>query len=252
MVKHHREAELAIRTAGGLPAESARVIPQQIRDYTIVGIIGEGGMGIVYLGRREVEGAAQSVAIKVDGSAIGSVDAQRRFLSERAILAGIDHPFIAQIFDWGNDEDGRAFQVMEFINGLPVDEYVNSNQLADSDIVDLLQKVCVAIEASHRNLVIHRDIKPSNILITQDGFPKLIDFGIAKQLDQSDLTIAGQLAFTPAYASPEQIKGEQLTTATDVYSLGIVMYKLFCAQLPYDISTLSWRDAQDFAGGPTG
>ena len=245
MVRHHQQAETAIQTAGGLSMSPDLVLPKQIGDYTIAGIIGEGGMGRVYLGRRRVEGLTQHVAIKVNGSAFDTAEVRRRFLGERAILASLDHPYIAQILDWGTTEDGRSFQIMEFIDGIPINEYVRQHGYSPAKIIRLVLNVCTAIEAAHRNLIIHRDIKASNILVTRDGLPKLIDFGIAKQLEDTEQTIASQLAFTPAYASPEQIRGEQLTTATDVYSIGVVLFNLMTNKLPHDLTNLSWRQAQD-------
>lgn len=246
MVENHREAEAAFPTAGGNIGLDQFALPARIGEYDIAGVIGQGGMGMVYLGHREQDDLKQTVAIKVDASPIGSLEAQRRFQSERAILAALNHPFVAQVFDWGTTEDGRSYQVMEFVDGLPIDEFVTAQALNQQQILELVQKVCTAVQSAHRNLVFHRDIKPGNVLITADGLPKLIDFGIAKHLDNNELTIVGQISFTPAYASPEQIRGEQLTTATDVNSLGVLLYKLVCGSLPYDLSQLSWREAQDF------
>lgn len=227
----------ALRSGGGTD-------PNRIGDFEIEETIGEGGMAVVYLGTRAVGSQAQRVAIKVN-RIFGNTDAaKRRFESERELLASLNHPYVAHLLDWGATEDGDVYQVMEWIDGVPIDEFVKERHYSVAEIVQLLLQVCMAVAASHQNLIIHRDLKPSNILVTQDGIPKLIDFGIAKQVD-SELTSREEIAFTLAFASPEQIRGEMLTTATDVYSLGVLAYLLLTGQRPHDIAGLSWHQAQE-------
>src|SRR5262249_30517086 len=148
-----------------------------------------------------------------------------------------DHPNIARLLDGGATDDGRPYFVMEHIEGLPIDEYCRQRRLSVDDRLRLFRQVCAAVHYAHQNLVIHRDLKPSNIVVTEDGAPKLLDFGIAKLL-QADLaqsfdTLSGVTPMTPAYASPEQMRGEKLTTASDVYSLGVVLYELLTGLSPY-------------------
>ena len=208
-------------------------MPERIGNFRVVSELGRGGMGVVYLGEREDE-FHQRVAIKVvqrgfDAEMLG------RLRRERQILATLDHPNIARLVDGGSTDDGRPFFAMDHIEGRDLLAWCNENCLDVRQRVRLFVGVCAAVQYAHRNLVIHRDLKPSNILVTDDGVPKLLDFGIAKLLaaEASDETRTGLVPMTPDYASPEQMLGEPLTTATDVYSLGVVLFELLTGVHPY-------------------
>jgi eukaryotic-like serine/threonine-protein kinase len=202
-----------------------------IGPYRLTVEIGRGGMGIVYRAVREDE-YRQFVAIKIVKHGLNAGDMLVRFRHERQILALLNHPNIARMLDGGTTQDGRPYFVMELVAGRPIDAYCDENQLGIKERLRLFVKVCAAVAHAHRHLVIHRDLKPDNILITSDGEPKLLDFGIAKvftpdqQEGGSTLTSAWVRLLTPDYASPEQVLGERITTATDIYSLGAVLYEL--------------------------
>ena len=198
--------------------ESVRIGP-----YRTIREIGRGGMGTVYLAVRDDGQFRQEVALKLLRGSIATDDFVRRFRRERQILAGIEHPNIARLVDGGRTTDGLPYFVMEYIDGTPVDTFCDTHELDTRERVRLVRKVCSAVQLAHQNFVIHRDLKPANILVTQDGEPKLLDFGIAKVLDGHEIaddTSATKLdtrLMTPDYASPEQILGENITTASDVY-----------------------------------
>ncbi len=209
--------------------------------YKIVKLIARGGMGLVYLGQRDDE-VKQQAAVKIIGPGFVTESVLKRFRNERQTLANLNHPNISKLLDAGITDDGIQFLVMEYIDGIPVDEYCDKNNLTIKERMKLFLKIASVVQYAHHNLVIHRDLKPSNILVTSDGEPKLLDFGIAKILDKDGsendkLTIKGIANFTPEYASPEQVMGESITTASDVYSLGIVLYKLLTGHNPYKISS---------------
>jgi serine/threonine protein kinase/tetratricopeptide (TPR) repeat protein len=207
--------------------------------FTIESRIAEGGMGVVFLAHRSDGKFEQSVAIKLLTTTIASEEMRARFLAERRILASLSHPNIASLLDGGETDDGIPYLVMEYVDGLSIIEYCERNDLPLPARLRLFRQVCGAVQYAHRNLVIHRDIKPANIFVTQDGTPKLLDFGIAKLLDAdgsaADLTRVGSRIMTPRHASPEQVLGVAVTTATDIYSLGVLLYELACGQFPYDI-----------------
>lgn len=209
---------------------------EQVGPYRIVKILGTGGMGDVYLAER-IDGAfEQKVAIKLIKRGMDSDAILRRFVNERQILASLDHPNIAHLVDGGTTSDGLPYFVLEYVEGENILEYSSRNNLDVNGRLELFRQVCSAVAYAHRNLVVHRDLKPSNVLVTRDGVPKLLDFGIAKILRANDtdaVTATQQYVFTPEYASPEQVRGEQLTTATDVYSLGIVLFELLTGKRPY-------------------
>ena len=212
----------------------------RIGPWRVVRLLGRGGMGAVFLAERDDSEYERQVAVKVIGSGFDAPIVYQRFLSERQILAGFDHPHIAKLFDAGTARDGRPYLVMEYIDGVPIDQYCFENQLSVKERLDLFKKVCSAVSYAHRNLVVHRDLKPSNILVTSDGEPKLLDFGIAKLLDPANFPIELEQTrtvhrpMTPNWASPEQLRGDPITTGTDVYALGLLLYKLLTGRLPFE------------------
>jgi serine/threonine-protein kinase len=214
-------------------------VPDRIGQYQLLRLAGEGGMSKVYLALRADDEFQKRVALKVVRQDLDREDLVRRFRTERQILAGLDHPNIAKLLDGGTTPEGRPYFVMDFIDGIPIDRYCDENCLTVDQRLDLFQAVCSAAHYAHQNLVIHRDIKPSNILVTADGVPKLLDFGIAKILkpeqfaQQVEYTADWMRPMTPRYASPEQIQGHPVTTTCDVYSLGVLLYKLLTGHLPY-------------------
>lgn len=228
-----------VRTAASklTTAEEGR----RIGPYRVVRVIGQGGMGQVYLAKRDDEELDLDVAIKVVGW-FAVTDAQvERFLAERQILASLNHPYIARLLDGGRTEEGVPYLAMEYIEGSSITEYADAASLSLAERLELFLKVCDAVQHAHRQLVIHRDIKPSNILVTRDGTPKLLDFGIAKLLDTSlavrsqPVTRADMRVLTPEYASPEQLRGLPVTIQTDVYGLGVLLYQLITGRFPYVI-----------------
>lgn len=225
----------------GVAVAEARVptrIGRRIGVYEILEQIGHGGMGEVYRAAR-VDGVYEKqVAVKFVRSGYDSGLVIDRFRHERQILATLDHRNIARLLDGGTTEEGIPYLVMELIEGLPIDEYCERHDLGISERLELFAQVCSAVQYAHQRLVVHRDLKPSNILVTAEGSPKLLDFGIAKILDPAagaETTLIRPM--TPEYASPEQIRGETITTASDVYSLGVVLYRLLVGRSPYRVDT---------------
>jgi non-specific serine/threonine protein kinase/serine/threonine-protein kinase len=214
----------------------------QIGAYKIVREIGRGGMGSVYLGTRADERFTKSVAIKLIKLGMDTDDILNHFRNEQRILGNLDHPNIARLLDAGSTQNGIPYFIMEYVEGQPIDEYCDQHSLPITERLKLFQQVCAAVSYAHRNLVIHRDIKPTNILVTAEGVPKLLDFGIAKIL-QSDSgersTRTGINFMTPEYASPEQAQGLLVTTLSDVYSLGILLYELLTGHSPYNLTNRS-------------
>jgi eukaryotic-like serine/threonine-protein kinase len=222
--------------------ENATVGPidRTISRYRILEKIGEGGMGDVYRAARADGQFTKEVAIKFVRGGFDTAFVLQRFRNERQILAGLDHPNIAHLLDGDTTDDGVPYLVMELVKGVPIDRYCDAHRLTVTQRLQLFRDVCAAVQYAHQRLVIHRDIKPSNILVTEEGTPKLLDFGIAKILDpaaREEATIAHPM--TLEYASPEQIRGEPITTATDVYSLGVVLYHLLTGRSPYPRDTQS-------------
>jgi non-specific serine/threonine protein kinase/serine/threonine-protein kinase len=202
--------------------------------YQILEEIGHGGMGEVYCATRADGQYEKEVAVKLVRGGFDSRAVLERFRNERQILATLDHPNIGRLLDGGTTDDGTPYLVMELIRGKNIDQYCDEHCLSINERLLLFAQVCRAVQYAHQRLVIHRDIKPSNILVTEDGVPKLLDFGIAKILDPSAQVEVTQLRpMTPEYASPEQVRGEPITTATDVYSLGVVLYQLLTGCFPY-------------------
>jgi len=207
--------------------------------YKIIEQIGAGGMGEVYRAVRDDDQYRKQVAIKLVRTGQDSALVVSRFKNERQILASLDHPNIARLLDGGTTKEGAAYFVMELIEGQPIDQHCIHYRLLVTERLKLFLQICAAVQYAHQRLIIHRDIKPGNILVTSDGVPKLLDFGIAKLLDvnaeggQAEATMTLFRVLTPAYASPEQVKGEPITTASDVYSLGVVLYELLTGSSPY-------------------
>ena len=210
---------------------------RRIGAYRILREIGRGGMGTVYLAARADDAFEKLVAIKIIRRGLDSDELIRRFQNERQILAMLDHPNIARLLDGGSTEDGLPYLVMEHIEGDPVDAFCNSRNLTIAERLRLFQQVCAAVQYAHQNLVIHRDIKPGNVLVTTEGVPRLLDFGIAKLLapgmEPGNATQTVFRPLTPEYASPEQVLGAPITTASDVYSLGVLLYVLLTGHSPY-------------------
>ncbi len=214
--------------------------------YRVLGELGEGGMGIVYLGERSDGQYTRRVAIKRVARAAPGTDALRRFGDERQILARLDHPNIARLLDAGTDGAGVPYLVMEHVEGLPITTYCRQMKLGVRQRLELFVKVCAAVQHAHQSLVIHRDIKPANILVTPGGEPKLLDFGIAKMQGEAaagDPTLTMNRALTLDFASPEQVRGESMTTASDVYSLGVLLYELLADARPYEVSASNLSEA---------
>lgn len=217
--------------------------PDSLGPYRVLREIGRGGMGVVYLGQRADGAYEQQVAIKV----LDSVAKERsagRFLQERQILAELDHPGIARLLDGGTTEDGRPYFVMEYVEGRSIVVYAADESLGLEQRLRLLVELCEAVDAAHRSLVVHRDIKPSNVLVDEDGRVRLLDFGIARTLDETaSATETGHRALTPQYATPEQYQGRAATVASDVYQLGLVAYELVAQRRPYDVSTTTLEES---------
>ena len=216
--------------------------------YRVIREIGHGGMGTVYLGVRDDDAFQKRVAIKVLKRGMDTDSIVRRFRHERQILASLEHPFIASLLDGGSTPDGRPYFAMEYVEGQPIVDYCDTHRLDTPARLGLFRHVCAAVQYAHQNLVIHRDIKPANVLVMADGTPKLLDFGIAKLLNPElggqtlAPTAPGLQLMTPEYASPEQVRGEAVTTASDVYSLGVLLYELLAGRLPYRITSRAQAD----------
>jgi non-specific serine/threonine protein kinase/serine/threonine-protein kinase len=208
--------------------------PEHIGPYRLIKEIGSGGMGVVYLSEREGD-YHRKVAIKV----LRGMDTDfflARFFKEREILGAMDHPGVVRIVDAGSTVEGRPYLVMDFVDGIRIDKYCEQKQIPVNDRLKIFIKVCSAVQHAHRNLIVHRDLKPGNILVTPEGEPKLLDFGIAKVVDENDertqLTIP---IMTRQYASPEQVRGKRITTSCDIYALGLILYEMLTGERPYDL-----------------
>src|SRR5262245_27062889 len=216
----------------------------RVGPYHVTRLIGSGGMGDVYEAERDDEQFRRQVAIKIIKRGMDTDFVRDRFLRERQILASLDHPHIARLFDGGATAEGLPYFVMEFVDGEPITAYCRRHRLSINEKLKLFRQVCSAVQHAHQRLVVHRDLKPSNILITEDGEPKLLDFGIAKLLspdggqNQTRTETALRL-MTPEYASPEQARGQAVATTTDVYSLGVVLYELLTERRPHEFKTYS-------------
>src|SRR5882724_2216466 len=212
--------------------------------WKIVADIGEGGMSRVCLAERDDGQFQQRAAVKILKRGMDTDLILRHFQMERQILAGMRHPNVARLLDGGVTPGGRPYFVMEHIDGVPLDEYAEAKKLGTSERLRLFQQVCAAVHYAHQRLVVHRDIKPSNILVTPEGTAKLLDFGIATIVSPEPAlgTLTAAQMLTPDYASPEQIRGEPVTTSSDVYSLGVLLYRLLTGQSPYALTKPSGHE----------
>lgn len=221
----------AVKEEASLLLDAEPLAGKRVGAYRIVREIGRGGMGAVYLATRDDDAYQKQVAVKVVKPGMDTADFLDRFRHERQILAGLEHPYIARLFDGGSTDQGLPFFVMEYVEGQPVNSFCRNNTLNNRARCELFLKILDAVSYAHRNLVVHRDLKPGNIFVTKEGTPKLLDFGLAKLIsgngDASTTILTTFLRpFTPEYASPEQVRGLPVTTATDIYSLGVVFYEL--------------------------
>ncbi|HKT58436.1 MAG TPA: serine/threonine-protein kinase [Gemmatimonadales bacterium] len=227
----------AVALAASLePVEEVVPAGRRIGAYRIIREIGRGGMGTVYLAERADDAFTQQVAIKLIKRGMDTDQVLTRFRAERQILASLDHANIARLLDGGTTDDDLPYFAMEYIEGQPIDAYADAQRLSIAERLQVFLQVCGAVSYAHQHLIVHRDIKPVNILVTADGAPKLLDFGIAKVLqadDDSTATATGLRMLTPEYASPEQVEGRHATTVSDVYSLGVVLYELLTGRSPY-------------------
>ena len=229
-----------------LRAEPRETPPARIGPYTILHEIGRGGMGVVYLADRADGEYRKRVAIKLITSARSDAQSDQRFRRERQILAQLEHPGIARLLDGGATPSGQPYLVMEYIEGPPMLAWCEAHHLTIAARVALFLSVCDAVSYAHQKLIVHRDLKPGNILVTPDGDPKLLDFGLARVLDSdsdTEITQAGPAPMTIAYASPEQVRGERQTVASDVYSLGVILYELLTGNRPYQLANASFAEA---------
>jgi tetratricopeptide (TPR) repeat protein len=225
---------------------SAREMGVRIGPYRTIGIAGRGGMGIVYLAERADDQFQMQVAIKILPTGMESGHTIRRFLEERQILARLQHPGIARLLDGGVTQVGLPYFVMEYVKGLPLDRYADEHHLDIGERLTLFCRVCEAVEYAHQNLVVHRDLKPGNILVTAAGDVKLLDFGIARLVAPGGVeeTQTSRRFMTPEYASPEQVRGEPVTTRSDVYALGVVLYRVLAGRSPYETTGRTPREVE--------
>ncbi len=197
--------------------------------WQTIRLLARGGMGEVWLAHRADGQHEQQTALKILSPYLAAADSLERFRRERQLLARLEHPNIARLLDGGMSPLGEPYLVMEYVEGIRLDRYCDQNHLSIRDRIGLMVKVCAAVQSAHQHLVLHRDLKPSNILVTSDGEPKLLDFGIAKLIDSDsavEQTVTASLFLTAAYASPEILRGQPATVASDVYSLGVVLYEV--------------------------
>jgi serine/threonine protein kinase/tetratricopeptide (TPR) repeat protein len=221
-----------------LSAQSRAIAGKRIGAYRIIRECGHGGMAVVYLAERADDQYRKRVAIKMLKPGANQDEILRRFRNERQTLAGLDHPNIVRLLDGGSTDEGLPYLIMDYVEGIRIDEYCDIHRLSITERLQLFRGVCLAVQYAHETLVIHRDLKPSNILITKEGVVRLLDFGIAKVLNpqwspDATLTRTDWRPMTPEYASPEQMRGEPVTTATDIYSLGVLLYELLTGRRPY-------------------
>lgn len=232
---------LGMATARMVQDERRSMLGCILGSYRLTSVLGQGGTGTVYLAERADRQYSAQVAFKIVDSSALQVGLGARFRAERQILANLNHPNIARLMDAGETDTGQPYLVMEYVQGEPLDQYCDSRNLDLRERLRLFAEICAAVQYAHQNLIVHRDLKPANILVTKDGIPKLLDFGIAKLLRSDDhhslpdLTRVADRLLTPEYASPEQILGGNITTSSDVYSLGVILYELVCGLRPYKV-----------------
>ena len=250
LISSHDQGSTFIEKPAAELASDAVQEGQRIGSYQVIREIGSGGMAVVYLAVRADDQYRKRVAIKVVKKGADLDEIPRRFRNERQTLAALDHANIVRLLDGGGTDDGVPYLVMDYVEGTPITEYCDSHRLSIDERLELFRTVCGAVHYAHQNLVIHRDLKPGNILVTADGIPKLLDFGIAKLLNPEFsaqtllVTQADLRLMTPEYASPEQVRGQPITTATDVYSLGVLLYELLTGYRPYRLKDQSLHEIE--------
>jgi serine/threonine protein kinase/tetratricopeptide (TPR) repeat protein len=248
LLAYEEKAEVLLNTlaAPGQALRAEAAMPQAIGHYRILRELGHGGMGVVYLGERADGQYRKQVAIKLITSGRSDARTERRFRRERQILAQLEHNGIARLLDGGTTSEGQPYFVMEYVEGLGLVEYCDRGGLGIAARVRLFVEVCDAVSYAHQQLIVHRDLKPGNILVTKEGTPKLLDFGLGQVLNaeagEEETTLTGFPLLTPAYASPEQVRGEPYTVSSDVYSLGVILYELLCGRRPYKVPTGSYLE----------
>jgi serine/threonine protein kinase len=247
LLAYEEKAEVLLNTvaAPGAALRAEAPLPQSIGQYRILRELGHGGMGVVYLGERADGQYRKQVAIKLITSGRSDARVERRFRRERQILAQLEHNGIARLLDGGTTAEGQPYFVMEYIEGLALVDYCDGERLGIAARVRLFLEVCDAVVYAHQQLIVHRDLKPGNILVTKDGAPKLLDFGLGQVLNAEageEETLTGFPLVTPAYASPEQVRGEPYTVSSDVYSLGVILYELLSGRRPYKVPTGSFLE----------
>lgn len=234
LLEHHTEGDEALHAAlHGAVAKATPLALPDIGGYRVLRELGAGGMGTVFLAERAIGETQQQVAIKLIRG-FPTQDARMRLVRERSLLAGLNHPNIAGLIDGGETADGQPYLVMEYVEGVPLAEFCRGNALDLRARLRLFAQLCRAVQHAHQRLVVHRDIKPGNVLVRADGTPVLLDFGIGKLLDSTAPNATATRVFTPAYAAPEQRSGRAVTTATDVYGLGCVLFELLTDRLVAD------------------
>lgn len=241
---NHRAGDFLQETVNAAAATAWRDRAGQIiGPYRLLAEIGHGGMGRVFLAERADHQYSQKVAIKIVKNDVLGSGIHQRFRAERQILANLEHPGIARLLDGGETESGSPYLVMEYVDGVSIDRYCRENSLPLEKRLELFRRVCAAVTYAHRHLIVHRDLKPGNILVPADGTPRLLDFGIAKLLEVSPsgtgepATRLTERMMTPEYASPEQVRGGPITTATDVYALGLLLYEVLTGSRPFDFTS---------------
>src|SRR4051812_11250624 len=225
-----RSVDAVARAIGETDATEGLPPGTRIGPFQLIEILGEGGSSTVFRAERTIDGVRQVVALKLLRRSLYSKDAQRQFRRERSALTQLRHPGIARLIEGGISESGLAYIALDLVEGTPITDYAREHRLDLRARLKLFLQVCRAVEAAHRALIVHRDLKPSNVFVTKDGEVKLLDFGIAKLLDAEDETQTRVPAFTPAYAAPEQRSGAPVTTATDVFALGVLLGELVTGQ----------------------